>query len=89
MGNILVKISQNLNLKSLNAPMSESAEAMLKAGDLRTYETGLRANPDISVILNANDFLLTDEDLIWLRFTFDPNQLTRRSGHPTPNQNQG
>ena len=53
-----------------------TAEAMEKAGDLRTYDTGLRANPDIRVIVNQNDFLLTDEDLAWLHATFTTNQLT-------------
>jgi ABC-type transporter lipoprotein component MlaA/pimeloyl-ACP methyl ester carboxylesterase len=62
----------------LNAP-----ETLQKAGDLRTYDAGLRANPDIRVIVNENDFLLADEDLAWLRATFTPEQLTvfRRGGH--------
>jgi ABC-type transporter lipoprotein component MlaA len=53
-----------------------TAEAMEKADDLRTYDTGLRANPNIRVIVNQNDFLLTDEDLAWLHATFAPEQLT-------------
>ena len=53
-----------------------TAETMQKAGDLRTYEAGLRANPDIRIIVNQNDFLLTDEDLDWLHATFGPEQLT-------------
>jgi ABC-type transporter lipoprotein component MlaA/pimeloyl-ACP methyl ester carboxylesterase len=63
---------------------SDTAEAILKAGDLRTYDASLRANPNIRVIVNENDFLLTDEDLTWLRTTFDPTkQLTvfSRGGH--------
>jgi ABC-type transporter lipoprotein component MlaA/pimeloyl-ACP methyl ester carboxylesterase len=61
-----------------NAP-----ETLQKAGDLRTYDAGLRANPNIRVIVNENDFLLTDEDLVWLRATFTPEQLTvfNRGGH--------
>ncbi len=60
-----------------------AAEALQKAGDLRTYDAGLRANPDIRIIVNENDFLLTDEDLAWLRATFAPEQLTvfNRGGH--------
>ena len=60
-----------------------TAETMLKASDLRTYDAGLRANPDIRVIVNENDFLLTDEDLMWLGATFGPEQLTvfKRGGH--------
>ena len=53
-----------------------TAEALEKAGDLRTYDAGLRANPNIRVIVNQNDFLLTDEDLAWLHATFAPEQLT-------------
>ena len=55
---------------------SPAAETLEKAGDLRTYEAGLRANPNIRVIVNQNDFLLTDEDLAWLHATFAPEQLT-------------
>jgi pimeloyl-ACP methyl ester carboxylesterase len=60
-----------------------TAAALAKAGDLRTYETGLRANPDIRVIVNQNDFLLEDEDLAWLHATFGPEQLTvfNKGGH--------
>ena len=54
-----------------------------KASDLRTYDAGLRANPDIRIIVNQNDFLLADEDLAWLQATFGPEQLTvfKRGGH--------
>ena len=57
--------------------------ALQKSGDLRSYDAGLRANPDIRVIVNENDFLLADEDLAWLRATFTPEQLTvfNRGGH--------
>ena len=60
-----------------------AAETLEKAGDLRTYEAGLRANPNIRVIVNQNDFLLTDEDLAWLHATFAPEQLTvfAQGGH--------
>jgi phospholipid-binding lipoprotein MlaA len=53
-----------------------AASTIEQAGDLRTYETGLRGNPDIRVIVNQNDFLLTDADLAWLHATFAPEQLT-------------
>jgi pimeloyl-ACP methyl ester carboxylesterase len=60
-----------------------AAEALEKGGDLRTYDAGLRANPNIRVIVNQNDFLLTDEDLAWLCATFAPEQLTAfaQGGH--------
>ncbi len=63
--------------------VSPSAEALATAGDLRTYETGLRANPGVRVIVNQNDFLLADEDLAWLHATFAPDQLTvfEQGGH--------
>lgn len=59
------------------------AEALEKAGDIRTYDTGLRANPNIRIIVNQNDFLLTDEDLGWLETTFTAKELTvfKRGGH--------
>ena len=62
---------------------SPTAAALEKAGDLRTYDAGLRANPDIRVIVNQNDFLLADEDLEWLGATFATNQLTvfNKGGH--------
>jgi len=59
--------------RGLAAP---AAETMEKAGDLRTYDAGLRANPNIRVIVNQNDFLLADEDLAWLHAMFGPEQLT-------------
>jgi ABC-type transporter lipoprotein component MlaA/pimeloyl-ACP methyl ester carboxylesterase len=65
--------------RGLNSPTA----ALEKAGNLRTYEAGLRANPDIRVIVNQNDFLLEDEDLLWLHNTFTPEQLTvfKKGGH--------
>jgi ABC-type transporter lipoprotein component MlaA/pimeloyl-ACP methyl ester carboxylesterase len=63
--------------------MAAPAATLEKADDLRTYDAGLRANPDIRVIVNQNDFLLEDEDLAWLRATFTPEQLTvfTQGGH--------
>jgi ABC-type transporter lipoprotein component MlaA/pimeloyl-ACP methyl ester carboxylesterase len=56
--------------------MASPAAELEKAGDLRTYQAGLLANPDIRVIVNQNDFLLSDDDLAWLRATFAPDELT-------------
>ncbi|NOS72849.1 MAG: VacJ family lipoprotein [Verrucomicrobia bacterium] len=63
--------------------LDSTAEAMEKAGDLRTYDAALRANPNIRIIVNQNDFLLADEDLAWLHATFTPEQLTvfEQGGH--------
>ncbi len=55
--------------------MASPAETLEKAGDLRTYEAGLRANDKIRVIVNQNDFLLAKQDLIWLHATFGPAKL--------------
>jgi ABC-type transporter lipoprotein component MlaA/pimeloyl-ACP methyl ester carboxylesterase len=62
---------------------ASAAETIVKAGDLRTYEAGLRANPDIRVIVNENDFLLESKDLAWLHSTFSPARLTvfAKGGH--------
>ncbi|HWN94219.1 MAG TPA: VacJ family lipoprotein [Methylomirabilota bacterium] len=62
---------------------SPTAEVMEKAGDLRSYESALRAHPNIRVIVNQNDFLLAAQDLAWLRATFPPEQLTvfAQGGH--------
>jgi len=60
-----------------------ASEALEKANDLRTYDTGLRLNHNIRVIVNQNDFLLDREDLAWLHATFAPEQLTvfAQGGH--------
>ena len=66
--------------QGLTAPVSAALE---NAGDLRTYSTSLRSNPDIRVIVNQNDFLLTGEDLAWLKETFPAGHLTvfEQGGH--------
>ena len=63
--------------------VASPGEALERAGDLRTYEAGLRANPGIRVIVNQNDFLLEEQDLDWLHATFTPEQLTvfTKGGH--------
>ena len=60
-----------------------TASALETAGDLQTYTAGLQANPNIRIIVNQNDFLLTDADLNWLHATFPPDQLTvfAQGGH--------
>jgi pimeloyl-ACP methyl ester carboxylesterase len=58
-------------------------DTLEKASSLRSYDAGLRANPNIRIIVNQNDFLLADEDLAWLHATFSPDQLTvfEQGGH--------
>jgi ABC-type transporter lipoprotein component MlaA/pimeloyl-ACP methyl ester carboxylesterase len=62
---------------------SPTGETLEKAGNLRTYDSGMRANPNIRVIVNQNDFLLDGEDLAWLKATFTNEQLTvfQQGGH--------
>jgi pimeloyl-ACP methyl ester carboxylesterase len=62
---------------------SSTEESLENAGNLRTYVSGLRANPDIRVIVNQNDFLLPESDLAWLEETFGTNQLRvfKKGGH--------
>ncbi len=55
---------------------SPAAEALEKAGDLHTYERQLAANHNVRIIVNHNDFLLTEKDLDWFHATFAPEQLT-------------
>ena len=66
--------------RGLALPVAETLE---QAGDLRTYDAGLRANPNVRVISNLNDFLLTDEDVAWVRATFAASQvkLFENGGH--------
>jgi len=59
--------------RGIGAP---AAEALEKAGDLHTYERELAANPNVRVIVNHNDFLLTEKDVAWFHGTFPPEQLT-------------
>ena len=60
-----------------------TAETLETAGNLQTYTAGLHANPNVHIIVNQNDFLLTDADLNWLHGTFPPDQLTvfAQGGH--------
>ncbi|HZR17914.1 MAG TPA: VacJ family lipoprotein [Verrucomicrobiae bacterium] len=62
----------------LNAP-----DKLEQAGSLRTHLAGLKANPNIRLIANQNDFLLTEEDLAWLKSVFGADQLTifEKGGH--------
>jgi hypothetical protein len=58
-------------------------EVLRKSSDLRAYGAGLQANHGIRLILNRNDFLLSDEDMAWLEATFKPEQMTmfEQGGH--------
>jgi pimeloyl-ACP methyl ester carboxylesterase len=53
-----------------------SKDQLGAAVDLRTHVAGLKANRKVRVIENANDILLGDDSLAWLRETFAPEHLT-------------
>ena len=54
-----------------------------QAGSLRTYGAVLKGNPSIRLVANRNDFLLSEEDLAWLKSTFPDDHLTifEKGGH--------
>ena len=58
-------------------------EALKRGSDLRTYSGGLRANPNIRLIVNRNDILLAEEDLEWLKTAIGSERLTifEKGGH--------
>jgi len=58
-------------------------EALERAGDLRPLAPALQANPDIRMVVNRNDILLTEEDLAWVQSVFEPARLTlfENGGH--------
>jgi pimeloyl-ACP methyl ester carboxylesterase len=58
-------------------------EVSRRGTDLQVYADGLKANPNIRVILNRNDPLLNEDDLAWIETTFAPSQLTEfpNGGH--------
>ncbi len=66
--------------QGLAAPVAETLD---KANDLRSYSSRLQANPKVRVIFNQNDFLLSDEDRLWLLATLGPGQTTvfEQGGH--------
>lgn len=63
--------------------VAPTAETIVNAGDLRTYEAALRTNSSVRILVNQNDFLLAEQDLEWLQATFSPEQLKvfERGGH--------
>ena len=58
-------------------------DALEKAGDLRSHAGTLATNSAIRIIVNENDFLLSQENLEWLRKTFGPDRLKvfKQGGH--------
>jgi ABC-type transporter lipoprotein component MlaA/pimeloyl-ACP methyl ester carboxylesterase len=58
-------------------------EIVKKATDLRTYTDQLKANRNVRIVANRNDFLLSTEDLAWVEATFDPSGVTlfEHGGH--------
>jgi hypothetical protein len=58
-------------------------ETVKEATDLHTHADQLKANRNIRVIGNRNDFLLSTDDLAWVEATFDPSEVTlfEHGGH--------
>ena len=44
--------------------------------NLRTYQSSLRSNPKVRVMVNQDDFIHNARDVSWLRSTFGPSRLT-------------
>jgi len=47
----------------------------VREGNLMSYESSLRAQQKVRVLVNRDDFLLTPADLSWLESTFGPSRL--------------
>lgn len=60
-----------------------SSNALDQASNLRALTGGLRANPNIRLMVNRNDFLLPPEDLAWLQSTIpaDHMHIFEHGGH--------
>jgi pimeloyl-ACP methyl ester carboxylesterase len=50
-------------------------EVSRRGTDLEVYADGLKANPDIRVILNRNDLFLNEDDVAWIETTFARSQV--------------
>ncbi|HZM03701.1 MAG TPA: VacJ family lipoprotein [Candidatus Saccharimonadales bacterium] len=60
----------------------KAPDALEKASNLRSFTDSLRANPDIRLVENEDDFLLSTDDTAWLQSTFGPRMtLFVRGGH--------
>ena len=57
--------------------------ALIKSGNLREREAGLRNKANVKVVLTGNDFLLTEDDLAWFRKRFPGKRtiFTETGGH--------
>jgi len=58
-------------------------EVSERGTDLEFYAEGLKANPNIRVILNRNDLFLNEDDIAWIETTFARSQVTEfpNGGH--------
>jgi len=66
--------------RGINLAAPESLE---KAGNLRTYASGLRANPNVRLIVNRDDFLLPEADLAWFKTVVPEDRIAvfEQGGH--------
>ena len=66
---------------SRNVDLNDQRE-FARAVDLRAHEASLSSNEKIRIISNANDLLLSKEDVAWLQKTFEKRlMLFERGGH--------
>jgi ABC-type transporter lipoprotein component MlaA len=65
------------------APDQSSYDAIRSTADLKSWSQNLAGNPKVRIFTNENDFLLSPEDLAWLRITFpeDRIQIGPDGGH--------
>lgn len=80
-GNYLEKfVVPYYSARGINLNDPEQLQAVLS---LRAMEAGLKDNPKVRLVLNANDPLLHQEDVDWLEATFKSDRMTlfQRGGH--------
>jgi len=65
------------------AQQVSDGQSMFLANDLRLYASHLQSDPRVGVFTNANDFLLSENDLTWLQKTLPSDRLLVREtgGH--------
>jgi len=65
------------------AQQVSDGQSMFLANDLRLYASHLQSDPRVGVFTNANDFLLSENDMAWLQKTIPSDRLIVREtgGH--------
>jgi pimeloyl-ACP methyl ester carboxylesterase len=58
------------------APRGISRQDFTREMNLRTYQSALRSDRNVRVIVNEDDFVLNSADISWLKSTIAPSSLT-------------